>query len=107
MRHHSVLDSDLIDFVDEAGNGLVASIEGVVDKMFVESELHPLLDFLLGVVQSLLDHFGSLSASLLEPLFQGFKAGSINEEVVAIDVVVMYFLCPLDVDIQDADLRRA
>jgi len=72
----------------------------------VKSELFALFDFFLGVVQPLLNDICRFCASLLESFLKGFKVRSIDEEVVTINVVVMYLLGPLNINIENAYLSE-
>lgn len=73
--------------------------------MLVEGKLLSPLDFLLGVVQPLLDHLLGLTASLVESFLKNGQAGSVDEEEVAVDLVVVDLLSTLDINIEKANLH--
>jgi hypothetical protein len=72
--------------------------------MLIKVKLLSPLDFLLGVVQPLLNHFFGLSSTLIEPFLKYSQAGSVNEKEVAVDLVVVDLLTALDIDIKKANL---
>lgn len=74
--------------------------------MMVESQLLASLDLFLCVVESLLDDFLVLSGSLLESVFEGGQAWSVDEEEVAVDLVVVDLLPALDINVENADLLQ-
>ena len=64
------------------------------------------LYFLLGIVQSLLNYLFGLSASFIESLFKYSQARGINEKEVAVDLVVVYLLASLNINIEKANLSN-
>lgn len=72
--------------------------------MVVEVQLMTTLDLLLCVVQSLFDDFFALGGSLVESVLESGDARSVDEEEVAVDLVVVDLLSTLNVDIENTDL---
>lgn len=79
-------------------------IELVVDNMLIEVQLLASFNLLLGVVYPLIYDLWGLGSSLLESLLKSLDTGSVNEDVVAVDIVVVDFLASLNIDVHDAYL---
>lgn len=100
----SFVDCDFVLFFDMTGKGSKARSQIIVDNVFIVWKFFALFDLVFGVTESLLDHFWCLSPSFLEAFFNSFNAWGINEYVVTVNVVIMNFLTPLNVNVHDAYL---
>jgi hypothetical protein len=81
-----------------------AGLQVIIHYVLVEGQLLALLDLLPGVVQSLHNGFLGLSSSVPQPLLEGFEAWSLDENKIAVDLVIVNLLSPLYVNVQDTNL---
>ena len=72
--------------------------------MVVKGQLLAALDLFLCVVEALLDDFFVFGGSLDESVFERGEAWSVDEEEVAVNLVVVDLLAALDIDVENADL---
>lgn len=73
--------------------------------MVVEGQFLPALDLFLCIVESLLDNFLVIGGSFPESVLESFKAWSIDEEEVAVNLVVIDLFAALDINVEKADLH--
>lgn len=100
----SVVDGEAIVLFDDGHQRRETGIKVVVDDLLVVVQLLPPLDLPPRVVNALLNHLLGLSAALGKPLLNGLQAGSVHEDELAVDLVVVDLLAALDVNVEQADL---
>ena len=93
--------------LDLLAEGAEAGLQVVIDKVLVEGELFALLDFLPGIVQPLYDRLLSLSPPVPQPLLERLQARRLDEEEVAVDLVIVDLLSSLHVNVQNTNLTES
>lgn len=90
-----------LDVLAERGE---TGLQVIIDYMLVEGELFALLNLLPGIVQSLHYGFLSLCSPVPQPLLEGLDARGLNENKIAINLVIVNLLSSLYVNVQDTNL---
>lgn len=74
--------------------------------MVVEGQLFTSFDLFCSIVNSLLNHLRGLSPSLLQPFLQCLDAWSVDEHEIAFDIILVYLLSSLNINVQYTNLRQ-
>ena len=90
--------------LDLLAEGVEAGLQVIVDQVLVEGQLVTLLDLLPSVVQPLHDRLLGLSPPASQPLLERLETRGLDEEEVAVDLVIVDLLSSLDVNVQNANL---
>lgn len=72
--------------------------------MFIKCQLNSFLYLFFGIIQPLLNYFCCFCSSFLEPLLQRFEIRCIYKEIVTHNIVFVYLLCTLNINIKNTNL---